>query len=70
MKKYKFEIIFTEEDVSGDEFWEDAIESDPTGVNPLVDYIHDLFVESNLFSGTDKKISDMIKLVEFKDTPQ
>jgi len=28
MKKFKFEITITEQDVEGDEFWEQAIERD------------------------------------------
>lgn len=39
MKHYKFQIDISESDVSGNEFWEEALAQDKTGVQPLKEAI-------------------------------
>ena len=58
---YKFEITMTEQDVEGDEFWENAIDEDPTGIKPLTEALIQVIDESNLIIGRDVK--DCVKLV-------
>ena len=65
MRKFKFEINIEEIDVEGDEFWEDALQKDGSGIEVLTKTINDIFTESNLFISSDKNISEIIKLVKF-----
>jgi len=65
MRKFKFEINIEEIDVEGDEFWEEALQKDGSGIDVLTKTINDIFTESNLFISSDKNISDIIKLVKF-----
>lgn len=68
MKVFKFELTITEEDVNGDEFWEDAIEKDGTGIKDLTDAIAQAIEDSNLIIGSDRKPIDVIKLISYTDT--
>lgn len=67
MKKFKFEIILTEEDVEGDEFWEDALKKDSTGITDLTEALIMAIRDSNLIISSPRKIEDMIKLVSYID---
>ena len=67
MKVYKFEIILTEDDVDGDEFWEEAIEEDGTGIKNLKNAIAQAIEDSNLMSGSDRNPIDVIKLISYTD---
>ena len=67
MKQYKFEIILTEEDVEGDEFWEEALAEDPTGIIPLTDTLKQIIQDSNLVINSPKTIDEIIKLVSYGD---
>lgn len=58
---YKFEITITEQDVEGDEFWEDAISEDPTGIAPLTEALIQAIEESNLIIG--REVKDCVKLI-------
>ena len=64
MKTYRFELFITEEDLQGDEFWEDIINQDPTGISPLRDALVSLLYEGNLIN---KDVNDFIRLVEYTD---
>jgi len=65
MRKIKFEIVFDEIDLQGDEFWEDALSEDGTGINALKNTLADIIDDSNLLI-SGKKASDIIKLIEYK----
>ena len=65
MSKFKFEINIEEDDVNGDEFWEDAIKEDGTGIKVLTKTIKNILEESNLFISSEKNIDEIIKLVNF-----
>ena len=67
MKKYTFQIVIDESDVKGDEFWETALEQDDTGIKPLTEFIIDMVDESNLIINSNKKVSDIVKLVRYVD---
>ena len=65
MRVFKFEITVTEDDLQGDEFWEDAISRDGTGIADLTDYLHNMIDESNLLN--DRAAKDVVKLVSFTE---
>lgn len=67
MKTFKFEITITEDDVNGDEFWEGALEKDGTGIAELTDVIVQALEETNLFISSERSVSDIVKLVSYKD---
>lgn len=67
MKTYKFEIILTEDDVNGDEFWEQAVERDGTGIADLTEAIAQAIEDSNLMISSQKKPMEVIKLISYKD---
>jgi hypothetical protein len=63
MKVYKFELTFTEDELSGDEFWEDALNQDSTGIHPLTEAIVTSIEESNLVSSAVNNV----KLISYVD---
>ena len=65
MIQFKFEITITEEDVNGDEFWEEALEKDGTGIKDLTDAIVKAIEDSNLMIGSERKPRDVIKLISY-----
>lgn len=65
MKTFKFEIVLTESDLAGDEFWEEAVKEDGTGIKVLTETLENLIEESNLIISSNKKVSDIIKLVSY-----
>ena len=68
MKEFKFEITLIEGDLSGDEFWENALERDGTGVADLTDYLTQIIIESNLLACcSDKEVKNTIKLISYKN---
>ena len=67
MKTFKFELTITEDDVSGDEFWEEAIEKDGTGISALTEAIEQAICDSNLIVGSNRKPKDIIKLISYKE---
>jgi hypothetical protein len=66
MKKFVFEITIDESDLEGDEFWEDALAVDGTGITELTANLEFIIKESNLIL-SDKNIKDIIKLKEYKE---
>lgn len=64
MKEYKFEIVFTEEDIAFDEFWEQCLQEDSTGIKGLTEEFQDIVEGSNIFNG-NKSIKDIVKLVSY-----
>ena len=67
MKVFKFELTITEDDVNGDEFWEDSIEKDGTGIKYLTDAIAQAIEYSNLMVSSLRKPIDVIKLISYTD---
>lgn len=67
MKEFKFELTITEEDVEGDEFWEQALEKDGTGIIELTETIAQAIEDSNLMVNSNRKPIEIIKLKSYKD---
>lgn len=67
MKEFKFEITIREEDVEGDEFWEEALKIDGTGIKGLIDAISQAIEDSNLIVSSERDPKDIIKLISYKD---
>lgn len=67
MKTFKFEITVTEEDLVGDEFWEDATESDGTGIIVLTETLETLLDDSNLLQGSGRTGKEVLKLTHYNE---
>lgn len=67
MKRFTFEITLTEQDLEGDEFWENALERDGTGIADLTDALIYAIESNNLLAGSDTEAKDVIKLKKFED---
>jgi hypothetical protein len=68
MKVFKYELIITEQDVEGDEFWEQALERDGTGIADLTEAIAQAIEDSNLMVGSDKKPIEALKLKSYSES--
>jgi hypothetical protein len=68
MKIFKYELIITEQDVEGDEFWEQALERDGTGISELTESIAQAIEDSNLMVGSDKKPIEVLKLKSYSES--
>ena len=66
MKTYKFEIILTENQLDGDEFWEEIIHADPTGIGSMVETMKDA-IQDKFFGYPSEEIDQIVKLIEYKD---
>lgn len=67
MKTFKFEITLTEDDIAGDEFWEEAIEKDGTGIADLTAAIAQAIQDSNLMVSSERTPSEVVKLISYSD---
>lgn len=68
MKTFKFEITITDEDVMGDEFWEQALLRDGVGLIDLRGAIAGSLVDSNLLHNhTKEEVLELVKLKEYKE---
>ena len=67
MKTFKFEITLTEQDLEGDEFWEQALEEDGTGISTLTEALEQAITDSNIMVGSDRTAKDVIKLISYTD---
>ena len=67
MKQFKFEITLMEHDLEGDEFWEQAIARDGTGIADLTEFLIQIISDSNLLYGSDKEPKDIIKFISYTD---
>lgn len=65
MNKFVFKITFFEEDLIGDEFWEDALKRDGTGITELLKLLQGYVSESNLLVTSDRTPQDTVKLKYF-----
>jgi hypothetical protein len=68
MKVFKYELIITDQDVEGDEFWEQALERDGTGIAELTEAIAQAIEDSNLMVGSDKKPIEVLKLKSYSES--
>lgn len=66
-KVYEFKLTIRESDVEGDEFWDDCLDEDPSGIFPLTKTLKNILVNSNLFSEPER-IDEMLQLLSFKQT--
>lgn len=66
MKKYIFQITLTDADLAGDEFWEEALAKDGTGITELEDLIRTLIDDANLVFGENTS-ADVVKLISYTD---
>ena len=66
MKTYKFEIILTEEMLEGDEFWENIIEEDSSGISGMMESMKEA-IQDKFFGYPSEKINEIVKLTEYKD---
>lgn len=66
MKRFKFEINLTSDDLAGDEFWEDAIKHDGTGIADLTEFLQQMITDSNILCG-DIEAKDVIKLISYNE---
>ena len=48
-------------DVEGDEFWEEALAEDPTGIKPLTDTLKQIIQDSNLVINSPNTIDEIVK---------
>jgi len=67
MKTFKFEIILTEDDLVGDEFWEDAIQKDGTGITDLTEALVSAIEDSNIMVSSDREPKDVVRLISYTD---
>lgn len=67
MKKYIFEIELTERDLIGDEFFEQALDRDGTGIASVTEAVADALADSNLMAGSNRLPKDVVKLVKYTD---
>ncbi len=68
MKTYKFEIVLTENDLSGDEFYEDAVAKDGTGISDVTEALIQIIHDSNLLHVTSKEeLKNILKLTSYTD---
>jgi len=71
MKKYVFEITLTEEDLKGDEMWEDIIsKTNSEGILELTKALQEsLLGQFTILSPDDEEVAkNAIKLKEFTDS--
>lgn len=67
MKTFKFEIVFTENDLTGDEFWNDAIQKDGTGIADLTEALICAIEDSNIMVNSDRDPKDVVRLISYAD---
>jgi len=67
MKQFKFEITLTDQDLMGDEFWEEALKRDGTGIAELTETIEQMIADSNIIVSSDKTPKNVIKLISYTD---
>ena len=65
MSEFKFEITFKSHQLEGDEFWEDALKEDGTGIKTLTDFLEDMLTDSNILVGSDTDPKDVVKLTSY-----
>ena len=53
--------------MEGDEFWEQALERDGTGIAELTEYLVQVIEDSNIMIGSDREPKDAVKLISYKE---
>ena len=66
MKRFVFELAITEQDIEGDEFWEQALKKDGTGITALKEAIAQAIEDSNLMICSDRKPIEIIALRKYE----
>ena len=66
MKTYKFEITLDENQLAGDEFWEEITRKDSTGVSGMTDAMKDA-IQDHFFGYPSDDIEDIVVLKEYTD---
>jgi hypothetical protein len=54
MKRFVFEVTIEESDVDGDEYWEEALERDGSGIATLKETLEDALVEAFFINYKDE----------------
>ena len=67
MKTYRFEIILTDEMLEGDEYWEDVLEEDASGIKPVLTDIIDALDDKFGLTVHGRDARSIVKLIEYKD---
>jgi hypothetical protein len=67
MKQFKFEITLTEADLEDDEFWEQALGRDGTGIAELTEALAQAIEDSNLMINSENTPKEVIKLISFQE---
>jgi len=68
MQTYIFTLTLTSDDLGGDEFFEDAIAKDGTGITDVTYALKCMMKESNFIADADADTMDsIIKLVKYTD---
>lgn len=65
MNTFKFEITLTDEDLMGDEYWEQAIEEDGMGIATLTRSLADMLDDYGLIMNPDKTGIDCVRLKSY-----
>jgi len=66
MKKFIFQITLTEEDLAGEEFWEEAIKDNRTVIGHLTDELRAMIDEYQILHGENTGV-DVLKLISYTD---
>lgn len=66
MKVFKFEVTIKEEDLEGDEFWEEALAKDGTGISDLTEVLKEGIYDRLFAPGTEVDLNELVKLKEYK----
>jgi hypothetical protein len=67
MKTFKFEITLTDDMLCGDEFWEDALKADGTGITVLTEAVVDAILSANIVNMMDPPMNEIVKLIEYNE---
>jgi hypothetical protein len=67
MKTFKFELTFTDEQLEGDEFWEEALNQDGIGIAALIESVESMVKGSNLIDNR-LPIGNIVKLSSYTDS--
>jgi len=66
MRKFTFELLITERDVEGDEFWEHALERDGTGITELKEAIAEAINDHNIMIGSNRHPIEALTLKKYE----
>ncbi len=67
MKKFIFEIVITQDMLEGDEFWEQALKRDGTGIADVTALLKNAISDGVLMGMYDGDMNGVVKLTKFID---